>query len=310
MSLALLFPGQGTQHPAMLPWLDAASAAQDTLAQLAAQIGPAWRQQLSNPTLASNNACNNATAQSLLTATSIAAWQCLAPLLPAPTVVAGYSVGELPAFCVAGVYNPATALQLARVRAAAMSASVAGLATGMLAVQGLTTPVVAAVCHEHGLALAIQMAADRVVLGGPDVALQAAAASLVARGAHCTRLAVGLASHTPWMAAAARQFADHLRGVAFAAPRCTLVCNLGGSALNQPADLQHALAAQIDHPIRWQACLDTVAERGARCVLEVGPGTTLSRLWAERGGPVPARSIDEFRSPEAVARWVRATLAR
>jgi [acyl-carrier-protein] S-malonyltransferase len=160
------------------------------------------------------------------------------------------------------------------------------------------------------LAVAIEMTIDRVVVGGLDADLQAAEAALSRAGAHCTRLAVGLASHTPWMAAAARGFADHLQGVAFSTPRCTLVCNLGGNALRRPADLQHALAAQIDHPVRWSACQDAVAERGVRCVLEVGPGTTLSRLWAERGSPVPARSIDEFRSPEAVARWAQATLAR
>jgi [acyl-carrier-protein] S-malonyltransferase len=306
VSLALLFPGQGTQHPAMLPWLDHQAAAQATLARLAVDVGPDWRQHLADPDWARDNAV----AQSLLTATSVAAWQSLAPLLPPPVVVAGYSVGELPAFCAAGVYSAATALQLARVRAAAMSASVAGLATGLLAVQGLTAAAVTAACREHGLALAIQMAPDRVVLGGPDAALQAAEAALGAAGGHGTRLAVGLASHTPWMAAAARGFAEHLRGVAFTAPRCTLVCNLGGSALRQPAELQQALAAQIDHPVRWQDCLDAVAERGVRCVLEVGSGTTLSRLWAERGGAVPARSVDEFRSPEAVARWVHATLTR
>jgi [acyl-carrier-protein] S-malonyltransferase len=128
-------------------------------------------------------------------------------------------------------------------------------------------------------------------------------------GARCTRLAVSLASHTPWMAAAAREVASHLQAVEFKSPRCTLVCNLGGRALRQPADLRQALAAQIDHTVRWSDCLDALAERGVRCVLEVGPGTTLSRLWAERGGSVPARSVDEFRSPTAVARWVHASLA-
>ena len=305
MSLALLFPGQGTQHATMLPWLDDQPAAQATLAQLAADIGADWRQRLADPAWTSGNAI----AQSLLTATSVAAWQCLAPLLPPPAVIAGYSVGELPAFCAAGVYSAATAGQLARARAAAMSASVAGLATGLLAVQGWPAMAVAAVCREHGLAVAIQMAADRVVLGGPDRALQAAEAALNAAGAHTTRLAVGLASHTPWMAAAARAFAAHLRSVDFKPPRCTLVCNLDGLALRQPADLRHALAAQIDHPVRWTACQDAVAERGVRCVLEVGPGTTLSRLWTERSRAVPARSADEFRSPEAVARWVQSMLA-
>ncbi len=305
MSLALLFPGQGTQHAGMLPWLDAQAAAQTTLAQLAADVGADWRQRLAEPAWANSNAV----AQILLTATSVAAWQCLAPLLPTPAVVAGYSVGELPAFCAAGVYSAATALQLARIRAASMSASVAGLSTGLLAVQGLSAAGIAAVCRDHGLAVAIELAADRVVLGGPDTALQAAQTALNAAGAHTTRLAVGLASHTPWMAAAAQRFAAHLRGVGFTAPRCALVCNLGGSALRLPADLQQALAAQIDHTVRWSACLDTVAERGVRCVLEVGPGTTLSRLWAERGSAVPARSIDEFRSPAAVARWVLSALA-
>ena len=306
MSLALLFPGQGTQHAAMLPWLDAHPAAQGTLAQLASAIGPDWRQRLADPAWSSANTV----AQSLLTATGVAAWQCLAPLLPAPAVVAGYSVGELPAFCAAGVYSPAVALQLARVRAAAMSASAAGLASGLLAVQGLSAAAIETVCRTHGLAVAVQMSATRVVFGGLDSALQAAESALAAAGAHGTRLAVGLASHTPWMAAAARDVTAHLQGVAFAAPGCALVCNLGGSALRQPADLRHALAAQIDHPVRWQACLDAVAERGVRCVLEIGPGSTLARLWAERGNPVPARSIDEFRSPQAVARWVQATLAR
>jgi [acyl-carrier-protein] S-malonyltransferase len=306
VSLALLFPGQGTQHAAMLPWLDEQPAAQATLAQLAARIGPGWRQHLADPDWARDNT----TAQSLLTATSVAAWQCLAPLLPAPGVVAGYSVGELPAFCAAGVYSPATAMELAAGRAAAMSASVAGLCTGLLAVQGLTATAVATTCREHGLALAIQMSADRVVLGGTDEGLQAAETALQPTGAHTTRLAVGLASHTPWMAAAARDFAAQLRSADFTAPRCTLVCNLDGTARRRPAELQHALTAQIDHPVRWQACQDAVAERGVRCVLEVGPGTTLSRLWAERGSDVPSRSIDEFRSPEAVARWVHATLAR
>jgi len=305
LSLALLFPGQGTQHAALMPWLDDHPAAQATLARLAADIGSDWRQRLTDPGWAGNNGF----AQSLLTATSVAAWQCLAPLLPAPAVIAGYSVGELPAFFAAGVYNASTALQLARARAAAMSASVAGLATGLLAVQGLSAAAVAALCREHGLALAIQMAADRVVLGGPDVALRAAEVALATTGAHATRLAVGLASHTPWMAAAARAFATHLNSIEFAAPHCTLACNSMGSALRRPADLRQALAAQIDHTVRWSACQDAVAERGVRCVLEVGPGTTLSRLWTERGEPGPARSVDEFRSPAAAARWVQAALA-
>ncbi|MEH3087572.1 MAG: hypothetical protein PGN26_13810 [Xylophilus ampelinus] len=54
--------------------------------------------------------------------------------------------------------------------------------------------------------------------------------------------------------------------------------------------------------------MQTLAERGARCVLEVGPGAALARMWRARYPAVPARSVDEFGSRDAVLRWVRRTL--
>jgi [acyl-carrier-protein] S-malonyltransferase len=305
MSLALLFPGQGTQHPAMLPWLDAEPEAAPTLAALAAHIGADWRERLADSAWATDNAV----AQVLLTGLSIAAWQCLAPRLPAPAAIAGYSVGELPAFCAAGVFDAGIALDLAQRRADAMAASVRHLDTGLLAVQGLGEAAIDAACRQHGLAVAIRMAPDRAVLGGLAAALIEATVALERAGARCTRLAIGLASHTPWMAAAAHDFALDLAPLHFAAPRTSLVCNLTGAAVRGEPALRAALSGQIAAPVQWERCLDTLAERGLRCVLEVGPGSSLSRLWNERQPTVPARSIDEFRSPGAVAQWVRSRLA-
>ncbi|MDE2566320.1 MAG: ACP S-malonyltransferase, partial [Burkholderiales bacterium] len=109
--------------------------------------------------------------------------------------------------------------------------------------------------------------------------------------------------------AAAAAFARQLEDRAFAAPRCALVTNHGGTVGRRPDELKRALAAQIDHPLPWDRCLDAIAERRVRCVLELGPGSTLARLWAERHPAVPARSIDEFRSAAAVRRWVHGVLA-
>ncbi|MDE2146863.1 MAG: malonate decarboxylase subunit epsilon [Burkholderiales bacterium] len=305
MSLALLFPGQGTQHPEMLRWLADEPAAAPTLAQLAGMLGADWRARLADPAWAGANE----TAQCLLTGLGVAAWQCLAPELPAPAIVAGYSVGELPAFCAAGVFDARTALSLARRRAQAMQASVAGLDTGLLAVQGLGPAALQALAARHGLALAIRLGPDRAVLGGPAEALTAAQPGLEAAGGHCTRLAVAIASHTPWMAAAAEAFARHLAERPFAAPRCAVVTDFGGTVRRRPDELKQALAAQIAHPVHWDRCCDVIAEHRVRCVLEMGPGSTLARLWHEREPAVPARSIDEFRSAAAVLRWVRGALA-
>jgi [acyl-carrier-protein] S-malonyltransferase len=305
LSYALLFPGQGTQHPQMLGWLEAQAAAMPLLNDVAARLGTDWRARLNDPVFSRNNA----TAQLLLTGLSLAAWQCLAPHLPPPGVVAGYSVGELPAFCAAGVFDASAALALAAQRAWAMSQAVAGFDTGLLSVSGINAAQTEQLCARHALAVAIELATDRCVLGGAAAALAAAEIDLNAAGLRCQRLAVALASHTAWMRSAVAAFTPALAALPFAAPQATLVCNLTGTAVSGAAPLRHALAEQLAHTVRWQRVMETVAERQPQCVLEVGPGSTLSKLWNEMHPGIPARSVDEFRSPQAAAHWVLRAVA-
>lgn len=298
MGLALLFPGQGSQHAQMLPWLDAQPEARPTLEALARHLGPDWRGRLGEPGWLHANAV----AQRLLTGMGIAAWQVLAARLPRPVAVAGYSVGELAAFAVAGVFDAPTALDLAAARAQAMDAGVAGQDTGLLAVQG--PRALAWALAETGLSVAIRIGEERAIVGGGAAALDAAAARWSAAGLRCTRLPIGVASHTPAMAQAAAAFAQHLAGVDLRPARAAVVCNFTGAASRDPAVLARALAAQIASTVRWDDCMDCIAERGARCVLEVGPGTALAAMWRERHPAIPARSVDEFKGPDGVQQWV------
>ncbi|WP_457353110.1 ACP S-malonyltransferase [Roseateles sp. P5_D6] len=299
MGLALLFPGQGAQHPQMLPWLDAQPAARPALDALARHLGPGWRDRLGDSAWLHANPV----AQPLLTGVGIAAWQALAARLPPPVVVAGYSVGELAAFAAAGVFDASTALDLAAVRAQAMSDSVAGQDTGLLAVQGLNALRLAQ-ASAASLAIAIRISAERVIVGGVAAELDANAARWSAAGLRCTRLPIGIASHTPAMAAAATVFARHLATVSLQAPRTAVVCNFTGAASRVPAALAAALAGQIASTVRWDDCMDSIAERGVRCVLEIGPGAALASMWRERHPDIPARSIDEFQAPDGVLGWL------
>ena len=304
MTLGLLFPGQGTQHAGMLPWLGHGCAPLPALALLEAQLGADWRQRLADSTWATRNEV----AQTLLTGLSLAAWQQLQPLLPAPAVVAGYSVGELAAFSAAGVFGADDALVLARLRARVMDDCVAGQPTGLLSISGAPPGSIEALCHRHALAVAIRIGADRAIVGGLRSALQAAEDEASAAGATCTRLAVSIASHTPWMAAGVPRLAEALAALPFERPRVALVCNHTGSTLRTVDTLRQALAAQIAQTVPWDRCMDTVAERRVRCVLEVGPGNTLARMWNARHPAIPARSVDEFQAPDAAARWVHEAL--
>ena len=305
MSLALLFPGQGTQHAAMLPWLGQDGPPLAALQRLQQTLGADWRERCNNIAWATGNAV----AQSLITGLSLAAWEQLHTLLPVPAVVAGYSVGELAAFSVAGVFSASVAQDLAGVRARTMDDCVQGHDTGLLSISGATPGLIDELCSRHDLAVAICLGPDRVVLGGRSPDLLAAESVAAAAGATATRLAVAIASHTAWLKAGVPVLATALESIAFERPSAALICNDSATALRRPADLRQALAGQMAHTVRWDQCMQAVAERGPTCVLEVGPGTTLARMWNARYPHIPARSLDDFQQVRAVAAWVAQTLA-
>lgn len=301
MSFALLFSGQGTQHPDMLPWL----ADDDHVLAMRAQLGiDDWRSHLADPVWA----MNNVNAQVLLTGLSLAAWSQLAPLVPPPAVVAGYSVGELPAFSAAGAMTPTDAARLAPLRAAAMDRCAAHSRGGLLAVSGMPRPRVDALCAELGLETAIRNGFESVVLGGPDAELIRAETRALAEGAQCTRLRISIASHTSWMRDAADSFAESLQAIRFQAPRTALFSN-ASDRIQDAGAARHALAAQIATTVRWDECMENVMARQVACVLEIGPGQALARMWNQRYPNVPARACDDFRSSAAIAAWLERHLA-
>ena len=301
MTVALLFPGQGTQHSAMLPWLESHDAARPVLARMADVLGGDWRARASDTAWAQSNAV----AQPLVTGASVAAWTALAPGLPRVVAVAGYSVGELAACVAAGMLEPDDAMTLAGQRAAAMDACAADGAAGLLGVSDADPADVAAACARWGLEIAIRTGERRCVVGGATDALAAAATHLAALGAKTTPLGVRVASHTSAMRAAVPALARALAHARWHAPSVAWVAGITGAVVRDVAEVQRVLAEQVATTVRWDACMDTVAERRPDAVLEVGPGTTLARLWRERHPAIPVRSCDEFASAGEVRDWVR-----
>lgn len=296
MSLAVVFAGQGTQHADMLPWLASAPLLQAMERMLGCTD---WRGAVADPAWAAHNAH----AQVLLTGTALAAWDELAPRLPAPVCIAGYSVGELAAFSAAGVFDAQTALVLAQRRAAAMDRCGQARPGGLLALAGLAAQDAERLCGQTGLAVAIRNGPDSVVVGGPPGGLAACERLAVAAGAQATRLAISVASHTPMMREAVDAFAAELAARDLGRPRGVLFSDVAGR-IRTGAEAARALARQIAETVRWDECMDDIRSRGPSCVLEVGAGQALSRMWNRRHPDVPARACDEFRSVEAISRWV------
>lgn len=297
MGYALIFSGQGMQHAAMLPWLENTEPIR--LAAQRLDISD-WRECLSDPAWLSANRH----AQILLTACALAAWQQIAPDLPPPDMIAGYSVGELSAFSAAGVFDIDTALQLAEERAAAMDACAMEQPGGMLGVTGLPLARVQQVCDALGLYVAIDNGPMSCVLGGLAERLHAAELACERLGASCTRLKVQVASHTPLMTAARASFENVLNDCAFHRPTAPLLASATAERVRDAGQAKRDLAAQIDRTLLWNECMEAIHAKGVRCVLEVGAGQSLARLWNQRFTDVPARSADEFRSRTGIVHWV------
>ena len=296
MGFAIIFSGQGMQHAAMLPWL----ADDDLVERMRAELGVVdWRAPLEDAAWASRNV----NAQVLLTALNLAAWTQLSSFLPSPAAVAGYSVGELASFAAAGVFDATTALTLAGARARAMDRCAAAAPGGLLAVSGLSRVQVERLCEATHIAIAIDNGPQAVVLGGPREALDTAHREAQSAGAHATRLKVDVASHTPWMQAATEDFAKTLSTLPLRPPRIPLFSNAADRVMTAD-QAASALALQISTTVQWASCMDQIRARQVDCVLEIGPGAALARMWNERFPDVPARSVDEFRSSSAIVDWV------
>jgi len=247
----------------------------------------------------------NRTAQLLCTLQALAAHASLAGAWPRRLVVAGYSVGELAAWSVAGLLAPATALDLVARRAEAMdAATVAG--DGLVFVRGLGRGEVEALCRRHDAAIAIVEPGGAWVLGGSGPALERIESDARSAGAHAVRIGGDVASHTPRLAAASTAFRRALAAAAVAdepAPGVRLLRGVDGATVVDVERGLDQLAAQVSHTVEWAACLDACVEAGAIAFLELGPGRALAGMAANAHG-LPARSLDDFKTLDGVRAWL------
>ncbi len=304
MSLALLCPGQGAQHPAMFDRLRGIEAARDVLDACSRVLGHD-----AFAAASADDRFDNAQAQPLLCAASLGHWQGLQHALPAPTVVAGYSIGELAAHAVAGSVSPEVCLGLAARRAHLMDEA-SPTDAGMQAVLGLHRSDLEALCRAHGAYIAIANGVDHFIVGGSLTALQAVAAAATQQQGDVRPLPVHVPAHTPLLARAADDFADVLAQAPLAAPQRLVLAGIDARQVRDRATVERTLSAQLAQPIEWAQVMRQAFERGARVFLQLGPGTALARMVAADYPCCEVRAVEEFQHLEGAAAWVHRALER
>ena len=279
-TVAFLFPGQGAQHPQMAAGLyrsergfrepfDACAAILAVHGvDLAAVFYPDG-----DPDAAAARLRQTAFTQPALFAVEYALAHLWAEWGVRPAAMAGHSIGEYVAACLAGVFELEDALAAVVARGRLMEQAPPGAMLAVHLPAAELEPLL-----PDGVSLAAANAPRLSVAAGDTAAVSALAARLRERQVGCRELHTSHAFHSPAMDAVLEPFAERLRSVALRPPRIPIASTVTGRWLTEAEATDPAYwARQLRQPVQFDAGAGLLLESG-HDLLEVGPGTSLATL--------------------------------
>ena len=260
------------------------------------------------------NLTRNAIAQPLAVASAVANWTLLSPHLPTPEFIAGYSVGELSAWGCSGALTIEQLVAMTYARCSLMEQHQPQQA-GMLAIRGLGQETcqlqIKQLLGEARAYIAIVNEPDHFVIGGFKHDLRILQQYCENSSIWTKLLDVSVPSHTPLMQQAQLKFGEYLAQATFLpTPFIPVLSGISGSISTDIASGLNLLARAIGEPIDWQACMQTLVDRGIKVVLELGPGNALTKMFNAVHPQVAIRSVSDFRTIQGVVSWVGTTLSK
>jgi [acyl-carrier-protein] S-malonyltransferase len=283
MSLAFVFPGQGSQSLGMLSALAGSSpVVESVFAQASEVLGyDLWRRCQDGPEEALNQ--TECTQPAMLAAgvATYRLWRDRAG--PAPALMAGHSLGEFSARVAAGCLDFKEAVALVQFRAQAMQAAVPPGEGGMAAILGLEDADVAAACAEAAQGDVVEAvnfnAPGQVVIAGRAAAVSRALEAASAKGAkRALALPISVPAHSSLMAPAATRLRERLAGVAVQSAAGIDVYGVDVKIQRTPDEIRAALVKQLHTPVYWAATVRAMIAAGATVIVECGPGKVLTSL--------------------------------
>jgi [acyl-carrier-protein] S-malonyltransferase len=283
MTIAFVFPGQGSQSLGMLAELAAShSTVQSTFAEASDVLSYDLLQLVHEGPEAELN--KTAKTQPALLASSVAIWRIWNELSQnQPVIMAGHSLGEYSALVCSSALSFTDAIQLVADRGAYMQDAVPAGIGSMAAVLGLDDSQIEAVCEQAAQGQIVSAAnynsSGQVVIAGHKEAVERAVELAKVAGAkRSVILPVSVPSHCALMQKAADQFAERLDKVKFEHPNIPVLHNVDATERSDVSEIKLALQGQLYQPVQWVETIQKMLNKGVNTVIECGPGKVLSGL--------------------------------
>ncbi|MDH3412843.1 MAG: ACP S-malonyltransferase [Gammaproteobacteria bacterium] len=301
MSLAFVFPGQGSQSLGMLAEMASAHPQiETTFAEASGVLGyDLWALTQQGPEEKLNQTEQT---QPAMLAAGVAVWRAWQASGGArPALLAGHSLGEYSALVCAGSLEFTTAVKLVAARGRFMQEAVPVGEGAIAAVLGLSDEKVVESCEDAMKARPGEVAAavnfnapGQVVVAGNAAAVERALSAAKDKGAkRAITLPMSVPVHCDLMRPATERLSSMLADARVSAPEIPVVNNADVAIKSDPNEIRDALARQLFSPVRWTDTIRKLAEEGANVVVECGPGRVLSGLMKRIDRNIKALSLHD-----------------
>jgi [acyl-carrier-protein] S-malonyltransferase len=282
MSIALLFPGQGSQSVGMLAALAERHAqVKATFAEASQALGfDLWALVAAGPAEQLNMTQFTQPAMLVAGIATWRVWQDQGGMLP--SVVAGHSLGEFTALVCAQALTLHDAVQLVRYRGQIMQQAVPEGTGAMAAILGLEDEAVEQACAAAAQGEVVQAvnynSPAQVVIAGHASAVNRAIQIAKERGAkRALLLPVSVPAHSSLLNDAAQQFGQRLEQIQIGKPQFCYISAVDAVEHREPADIRALLVRQLASPVRWTSTIRAVCAITST-LIECGPGKVLTGL--------------------------------
>ncbi|VFP82150.1 Malonyl CoA-acyl carrier protein transacylase [Candidatus Erwinia haradaeae] len=303
-NIAMVFPGQGSQKIGMLADLaQAYNLVEKTFLEASNVLGyDLWKLVQEGPSVKLNKTYHTQPAILAASFSIFKIWKKRSKKIP--SLLAGHSLGEYSALVCSEVLNFPDAITLVELRGKLMQEAVPEGIGSMQVIIGLDPQSIMQICkessHDQIVSPVNYNSPDQTVIAGHKEAVERASLACKRAGAKLTLpLSVSVPAHCALMKPAAEKLRMALEKIDFHAPIFPVINNVDVVIETKPHAIRNALIRQLDHPIQWIEIIKFIKRKGITCLLEIGPGKTLTGLNRRTE---PSFTLTAINDPDSLAK--------